>query len=222
MEDFSNKTPQEFVEYFMTKHNSILSRIGRRYLIPNRYTVDDIKQYISERILQILKARNIPNATNKIDNPEKYFKSCLTFYCIEYQRMHGYIFELPKRPMKNYEEDESTARSFGFKYLADITQEEANSLVTNPLDVPTITDSKVWCALTGFLEQEEALVVDCIYNRDMTLSETSKHLGVAQSTCWFRRNRAMHKIYSFFDNMSGDNTFMNIKHFIRYGTDSFE
>lgn len=217
--DITYSNPQQFTEDFIAKYNSILSRIARRYLIPNRYTVDDIKQYISERILQILKNRNVSNTSNVIESPEKYFRSCITFYCVEYQRMHGYIFDLPKRPMKNYEEDESLARQYGFKYLKDITKEEAESLVYKDPDYVDPIDNNVWSILTGLLDSEEANIVDCIYSRSMTLSETSKHLGVAQSTCWFRRNRAITKIYNFFDNMSGDNTLHNIKNFIRYGNE---
>ena len=116
-----------FVSDFMSKYDKLINRIAKKYLIPNRYTTDDIKQYISERVIKILTNR-LQEDSNKIDSPEKYFKSCLDFYCIEYQRMHGFIFDLPKRPRKNCEIDEKSARSYGFKYFGDMTIDEANSL----------------------------------------------------------------------------------------------
>lgn len=198
----------QFVIEFMSKYDKLINRIAKKYLIPNRYTTDDIKQYISERILKILSSR-LDDVENKIDDPEKYFKSCLDFYCIEYQRMHGFIFDLPKRPRKNCEIDEKSARSFGFKYFGDMTIEEANSLQENTLE-KTLTENQklgpetpVWSALTGLLATEEAEVLGCIYLKNMTWAETSDHLGVAQSTCWFRKNRAIKKIFDYVDNMTG-------------------
>lgn len=198
----------QFVIEFMSKYDKLINRIAKKYLIPNRYTTDDIKQYISERILKILGSR-LDDVENKIDDPEKYFKSCLDFYCIEYQRMHGFIFDLPKRPRKNCEIDEKSARSFGFKYFGDMTIEEANSLQENTLE-KTLTENQklgpetpVWSALTGLLATEEAEVLGCIYLKNMTWAETSDHLGVAQSTCWFRKNRAIKKIFDYVDNMTG-------------------
>jgi RNA polymerase sigma factor (sigma-70 family) len=192
----------------MSKYDKLINRIAKKYLIPNRYTTDDIKQYISERIIKILSSR-LDDVENKIDDPEKYFKSCLDFYCIEYQRMHGFIFDLPKRPRKNCEVDEKSARSFGFKYFGDLTIEEANSLQEYTLE-KTLTENQklgpetpVWSALTGLLATEEAEVLGCIYLKNMTWAETSDHLGVAQSTCWFRKNRAIKKIFDYVDSMSG-------------------
>jgi len=197
-----------FVSEFMHKYDKLINKIARKYLIPNRYTIDDIKQYISERIIKILSTRN-NDIENKIENPEKYFKSCLDFYCIEYQRMHGFIFDLPKRPRKNCEIDEKTARSFGFKYLDDLTTEESNSLEDYTLEkslsenqIPG-PETAVWSSLTGILLREEAVVLECIYLKNMTWSETSDLLGVAQSTCWFRKNRAVKKIFDHVDSMTG-------------------
>lgn len=197
-----------FVSEFMDKYDKLINKIAKKYLIPNRYTVDDIKQYISERIIKILSSRK-DSKDNKIDNPEKYFKSCLDFYCIEYQRMHGFIFDLPKRPRKNCEIDEKSARSHGFKYLDDLTIDEANSLEDYTLDKTLAEnqvagpETRVWSSLTGVLLSEEAVVLECIYLKNMTWSETSDVLGVAQSTCWFRKNRAVKKIFDHVDSMTG-------------------
>jgi hypothetical protein len=192
----------EFVVIFMTKYNSLIGSLGRKYLIPNRYTIDDIKQYISERIIQILSNR-LASDKNQIEDPEKYFKSCLDFYCIEYQRMHGYIFELPKRPRKNCELDEQHIRSYGFKYLDDISTEEYNSLIfEDKVDGPKV--NPVWAKLLSFLSKEEADVIDCIFNKNLTWLETSRFLGVPQSTCWLRKDRAIEKIYRAFDRLDGE------------------
>ena len=211
-----------FVAYFMTKYDKLISRISKKYLIPNRYNTDDIKQYISERIIKILSSR-LEDNENKIDDPEKYFKSCLDFYCIEYQRMHGFIFDLPKRPRKNCEIDEKSARSYGFKYFGDMTIEEENSLQEFTLE-KTLSENQelgpetiVWSSLTGLLLSEEAQVLGCIYMRNMTWAETSDYLGVAQSTCWFRKNRAIKKIYEHVESMSGLIS-ENIKNILRGNT----
>jgi len=117
--------------------------------------------------------------------------------------MHGYIFELPKRPRKNCELDEQYIRSFGFKYLGDITVDEYNSLIIED-KFETIPDKKVWNKLLSVLSKEESDVIDCIFNKNLTWLETSKFLNVPQSTCWIRKDRAIEKIYRSFDKMDGE------------------
>lgn len=214
------KEIEEFVLYFMTKHAKLVSKIGYRYIIPNRYNLYDIKQYISERIIKIMLSR--VNDANPIKNPEKYFKSCLEFYCIEFQRMHGFVFCLPKRPRKNCEQDELNIREHGFKYLGDLTSDEVNSLQVHEdivwEDQAPVTESTSWSYLTGIVSTEESRVLDCIFVKNMTWNETSKYLNVPQSTCWFRKSRALTKIELFVNNITGD-TFNIIKRIIRDGTD---
>lgn len=197
---------EEFIIFFMEKHKRLISSIIRRYLIPNRYNADDINQYIVEKILQILK--NKETKPNKIEDPEKYFKSCIEFYCIEYQRMHGYVFDLPKRPRKNCELDELTIKSKGFKYLKDLTLEESSTLLDSSFINSLFNDdektySPVWNYLTGLLSPEEANVLTCIFSRNMTWSETAKELKVPQSTCWFRKTRALNKLSQHILGMTG-------------------
>lgn len=200
-------SPQEFAEFFMEKYAALIANVGRKYMIPNRYSIEDIKQYIAERVIKILTSRQ--DAVNKIENPEKYFKSCIEFYCIEFQRMHGFVFDLPKRPRKNCEEDEKTARGFGFKYLKDMTIDESNSLYDLTLDrnltenILQGPETKVWSILTGCLSDDEANVIGCIYMRGLTWAEASDFLDVPQSTCWFRKNRAIKKIFDMVCTMSG-------------------
>lgn len=205
----------EFALEFMSKYNSLINSIGRKYLIPNRYSIDDIKQYISERIIQILSKR-LAVEENQIEDPEKYFKSCLDFYCIEYQRMHGYIFELPKRPRKNCELDEQHIRSYGFKYIGDITTEEYNSLIIEDKEEVEHVNI-VWDTLVSILSKEEADVIDCIFNKNLTWLETSKHLNVPQSTCWIRKERAVDKIYKAFNKLDGEIN-DTVKKFLRGST----
>jgi RNA polymerase sigma factor (sigma-70 family) len=202
-----------FVQEFMKKHNSLINSVGRKFLIPNRYNIDDIKQYISERIINILGNR-LKDSKDGINDPEKYFKSCISFYCIEYQRMHGYVFELPKRPRKNCEQDESYIRSFGFKYLGDMTNEEYNSLITRE-DLTNKDSSTSWKYLLDILSKEEAEVIDCIFNKNLTWQETSNHLGVPQSTCWIRKDRALEKIFRVFEKLKVDNLYDAIRKFLR-------
>jgi RNA polymerase sigma factor (sigma-70 family) len=204
-----------FVAEFMSKYNQLINSVGRRYLIPNRYTIEDIKQYVAERIIQILTNR-LSKTSNKIEDPEKYFKSCLTYYCIEYQRMHGYTFELPKRPRKNCELDEAHIRTYGFKYLDDMTTAEYNSLSTKEALEGAEEADEAWKALVSILSKDEANVLVCIFKQNMTWLQTSKHLNVPQSTCWIRKDRAIEKIFKKFDSMPGE---MNdsIRKFLRKG-----
>ncbi len=129
--------------------------------------------------------------------------------------MHGYIFELPKRPRKNCEEDEQHIRSYGFKYLGDMTTEEYNSLITEDCDTKFLDNSIVWKTLLSILTSDEADVIDCIFNKKLTWLETSQYLGVHQSTCWFRKNRAIEKIYNAFDNIKGETINGSIRKFLR-------
>lgn len=208
--------PDKFSTYFMHKYDRLINQIARRYAIPNRYDKEDIKQYISERIVHIITSRD---KKNNIEDPEKYFRSCLEFYCIEYQRMHGFVFDLPKRPRRNCEEDEKNARALGFKYLKDLTSEEINDLyVTDTLESNVGEISEGWSYLTGIVTKEEADILDCVFRKSMTWKETSIHLGVAQSTCWFRNNRALEKIKDYVQNLTG-NVNKNILGILRNGTD---
>lgn len=207
---------KDFVVYFMTKHTKLVSKIAYRYLIPNRYNLYDIKQYISERILKILKSR--ADSTNPVKDPEKYFKSCLEFYCVEFQRMHGFVFGLPKRPRKNCEEDELTIRGHGFKYLDDLTSDELNSLqiVEMVQEGDPHSLSETWSFLTGLVNAQEAAVLECIFSKNMTWHETAEYLNVPQSTCWFRNHRAINKISKYIEVLSGDRA-DNLKKVLRNG-----
>lgn len=207
----------EFVTGFMDKYDALINRVGRKYLIPNRYNISDIKQYISEKILHILANRSVANGP--IKNPEGYFKSCLDYYCIEFQRMHGFVFHLPKRPRKNSEEDEEQIKSYGFKYLGDITIEESNSATMSynfeDIDRQPNIDSDTWVTLMSVLQPDEVKVVECIFVKNMTWNETSKYLGVAQSTCWFRNNRALQKIYKACLTLTGINIEESLRQLLR-------
>jgi hypothetical protein len=205
-------SPQEFVEFFVKKHGALIKRIGRRYLIPNRYSLQDIEAYVVERVLSIMTARQ--TSENKILDPEKYFLNCLYFYCIEYQRLNGFIFCLPKRPRKNAIEDELEAKGRDFHYFND-TMLDDSSLIASDLDAPDPgIDSRMWHALTGYLFYDDARVIECIHKKGMTLKETSLDLGVAQSTCLTRRDRAYKTIFTVFDTLTGEMS-ENLKGFLR-------
>ena len=205
---------QEFVAHFMSKHDGLITKICSKYQIPNRYDISDIKQYIVEKMLNILLHRQ--DSDNKILDREKYFKQCIEWYCVEYQRMHGYIFDLPKRPRKHTKEAELEIKSRGMKYLGDMSQDEVLSLVDKK-PAPQTTEIKgdtPWASLTGLLDPDDANVIMCIYGRGMSWPETAKYLDVAQSTCWSRRSRAMSAIFRAFDGLTGEMK-DNVKRYIR-------
>lgn len=200
---------KKFVEEFTKTHSKLINRVCNKYRIPNRYSNEDMAQYIALKIQEILEARR--GKENKIEDPEKYFKSCLDYYCIEYQRMNGHIFNLPNRPRKNCEEDETEARSKGFKYIGDITiQEENNLYVEENFEFDNHYlgySSKAWSTLTGLVPKEEADVIDCIYEKNLNWCQTSEYLKVPQSTCWFRHLRALKKIKEKINDLSQEDKF---------------
>jgi len=218
-EDWSELSNRNLVEVFILKHRPLIKTLGRRYLIPNRYSVEDIEAYVAERMLSILQARQ--HSTNQILDREKYFLNCLVFYCIEYQRLNGFIFCLPKRPRKNAIEQELEAKSRNFYYLNDTMLDDSSLVDNNKEVIDPGLDSEVWCSLTGYLHTSDALVVECIHKMSMTLKETSLHLGVAQSTCLTRRDRAYKTLFSVFDNISGT-IHVTVQKFLRVGTGAFE
>jgi len=198
---------QDFVNYFIDKNRPLIRQIGRKYLIPNRYSVEDLENSIAERIISILVKRSKdPDPDKKILDREKYFLGCLTFYCIEYQRNNGFAFGLPRRPRKNALADETEVKSKGFVYFGDgaaVSENESSLVYTHNEDYDPGVKSNLWHSLTGQLQDKDAKVIDCIFSRGMTLAETARHLGVAQSTCLNRRDRAKEVIYRYFEGLSG-------------------
>lgn len=215
-EDLSN---EEFVAAFIKKHRPLIKTVGRKYLIPNRYAIQDIEGYITERLLAILYSRQ--DSDNKILDREKYFLNCLVFYCIEYQRLNGFVFCLPKRPRKNAIADELDAKSRQFQYINHTMYDDPSLVDYNGEAEDPGVESAVWSALTGHMHNTDADVIDCVHRKNMTLKETSLYLGVAQSTCLTRRDRAYRTIFRIFDSMSGDIS-GNIKKLLRSTTVSLE
>jgi hypothetical protein len=217
--DWKDLSNRDFVEAFVLKHRPLIKTLGRRYLIPNRYSVQDIEEYIAERMLSILAARQ--HSTNQILDREKYFLNCLVFYCIEYQRLNGFIFCLPKRPRKNAIDDELEAKGRNFHYLNDTMLDDPSLVQSDEAPPDPGMDSEVWTSLTGYLHDTDARVVECIHKMNMTLKETSLHLGVAQSTCLTRRDRAYKTLFSVFDSASGM-IHDTVQTFLRVGSGVFQ
>jgi|TARA_R110002110_G_scaffold38985_3_gene126535 hypothetical protein len=211
-EDWDNMTDRDFVECFILKHRPLIRNVARRYLIPNRYSTEDIESYIAERVNTILNARQ--GSDNPILSREKYFLNCLTFYCIEYQRLNGFVFGLPKRPRNNAIQDELEAKGRGFHYLNDTMMDDSSLVDLNEHTEDPGLDSGSWVALTGCVIGTDAKIIECIYKMGMTLKETSLHLGVAQSTCLTRRDRAHRMIFGAFSNVSGE-MYATVKEFLR-------
>lgn len=206
-------TTNEFVEFFINKNKTLIKNLSRRYLIPNRYNFDDIIQHISSTILTIMTNRQ--NSDNPIKDPEKYFSGCLSYYMIEYQRQHGFIMCFPKRPRKDYIEEEKEAKSKKFQYLTEAHDGDKSLLHDGYIHRQYNHEpSKTWSSLTGILHPKDAQVIDCLFAKNMTLIETSRYLDVAQSTCLNRRDRALRTLYDHFDNMTGEIK-ANVRNFIK-------
>lgn len=193
----------EFVEWFMNHHSAAINRNARRRLIPNRYSVDDIKSYIVDCILSTLRRRE--NKGQPIEEPKIYFRKLIDYYCIEFQRMHGYIFCMPKRPRDSEAEKEICSR--GFVYLDKTIQEEnierlgyidANDL-SPEMDNSKFTvkgqdpgeESAAWNNIMKMALPDDQYVLECLFKRNMSVVETSKHLKLAICTIYQRKARGM-------------------------------
>ena len=203
-----NITHEEFVVWFMNENKSLINRYIRKRLIPNRYSSSDVKSYIIERILDILKKRKAKDKS--IEDPRLYFKKLLDFYCIEYQRMHGYIYAMPKRPRCPEAEEEIS--QYGFVYLQsddslsldnipqlgyiDGAIDENNTFTDNYQikGVDPGKNSATWDKLMLMALPEDRKVLSCIFTRNMSVPEVSKHLGIAISTAYSRKERGIRTI----------------------------
>jgi len=205
---------EDFVVWFMEHFKTAIDRYVYKRLIPNRYEPSDIKAYIAERILDILNKRKAKG--NPIEDPRLYFRKLIDFYCIEYQRMHGYIYGMPKRP--RCPEAEKEIAKLGFVYFPDSTDFANNSggsydsmpelgyidvnlpnsnvynnvYKTKGKDPDEITQT--WDHLMIMILPEDRDVLTCLYRRNMSVPEASRHLKIAVSTAYTRRDRGLKSI----------------------------
>lgn len=206
-------THDEFILWFLEYNKSIINRYIMKRLIPNRYDPSDIKAYMAERMLDILAKRDAKDKS--IENPRIYFGKLIDFWCIEYQRMHGYCYGMPKRP--RCPEAEQEIAKYGFVYMdssepADDSNyygfsEQAKLAYVDATLTPDTENyelrgyavksqdpgelSSSWSALMKMILPEDRPVIECLFVRDMSIPEASKHLGIAVSTAYTRRDRAM-------------------------------
>lgn len=193
----------EFIVWFMEKHKRRIYKCAYRRTIHNRYSVQDVCSYISETILRILRRRESVN--NPIKEPNLYFSKLIDFYCVEYQRMNGFVYGLPKRPRDtNAEEDIS---QYGFHYLEkgvdmgyiDYDMDGQNQYLVDTYEVRGDTSEKtdVWSTLLSNAEDKDAQVVNCVYNMNLSIQEASRHLEISPSTAYQRLKRGLYAISGF-------------------------
>lgn len=214
-EELIKYSHEDFIVWFMDYNAAIINRYITKRLIPNRYEPSDIKAYMAERMLDILNKRKAKGKA--IENPRIYFGKLIDFWCIEYQRMHGYCYSMPKRP--RCVEAEQEISKHGFVYLdttSEGSSENANSYGFNEQPALSYVDrnlttqetvyelrgyqvkggdpgesSKSWNTLMTMVLPEDRPVVECLFKMDMSVPEASKYLGIAVSTAYSRRDRAM-------------------------------
>ena len=210
-EELLKLSHEDFVVWFLEYNNAIIARYISRRLIPNRYEPADVKAYMSERMLDILEKRLAKGKA--IKNPRIYFGKLIDFWCIEYQRMHGYIYAMPKRP-RNVKA-EADISQYGFVYLdtdsikndnvdgfgqspqlsyidSNITQDqnyEQRGYQIKGIDPSE--DTEFWSNIMGMILPEDRPVLTCLYKMNMSIPETSRHLGIAVSTAYSRRDRGL-------------------------------
>jgi len=194
----------EFLLWFLEKNKGIINRYIHKRMIPNRYAYSDVRAYISERILDILQKREAKG--NPIKEPKIYFTKLIDYYCIEFQRMHGYIYGMPKRPRAP--EAEKEISQYGFVYFHTDPESTLDSegqlgyidnTVTNPerfkdykvkgLDPGTNSDA--WDQIMKMAIEDDRAVLTCVYKYNMSVPEASRHLGISVSTAYMRRDRGL-------------------------------
>jgi hypothetical protein len=212
VDDEAPENYHEFVVWFLQKNNAIINNYCRRRLIPNRYTIEDMRAYMQERMLDILHKRAAKNKA--IEEPKVYFRKLIDFWCIEYQRMYGYVYSLPKRPRCPDAEEE--IGQYGFHYfVSDSADSESSSSMDSIPQLGyidtnlTITNfdhdykeigqnpdefSQAWNSLMKMAIPEDRDVLTCIFRYNLTVSQVSKHLEIAISTAYQRRDRGIRAI----------------------------
>ncbi|RMG74275.1 MAG: hypothetical protein D6710_01795 [Nitrospirae bacterium] len=196
---------QIFLRNFFEKYRTQIDRTIYKFMIANRYSFSDVRAYMAERILDTLRKREAKG--RPIEDPEKYFRTLLRFYCVEFQRMHGFIYCLPKRPLDKEAENEISKYGFFYFYTADDNNENDQvgyveaSLYDHSLagefslkgEDPGI-NSEAWRKLMLMALPEDRDVLECIFIRGMSVLETSKHLSIATATVYHRRERGLRSI----------------------------
>lgn len=213
--DVRDMSHEDFVVWFMAYFKSPIDRCIHRRLIPNRYEKSDVRAYIIERILDILKKREAKG--RPIEDPKLYFRKLIDFYCVEYQRMHGFIYGMPKRP--RCPEAEQEISKYGFVYFNNIdsnSNEITNSTynnshelayidanLSNPVNFDTMYQSKggnpdeetdTWNQLMLMALPEDRELLTCLFRRNMSVPEASRFLEIAVSTAYTRRDRGLRAI----------------------------
>ncbi|RMH13166.1 MAG: hypothetical protein D6698_14290, partial [Gammaproteobacteria bacterium] len=119
-DDLASLSNEDFVAAFIDKYRRSLTESLRTYVTPNRYSIDDLLSYLSERMLQVLKRRDENN--NPIKNREGYFLLCARLYSADFRRENGWVVKLPKKPSKKWREEEETIRTKPATYLSHIEE----------------------------------------------------------------------------------------------------
>lgn len=204
---------KSFVEEFMVSNKKYIDRYATRRLIANRYSISDIKAYIVERILETLQKREAKG--NPIKDPKLYFLKLIDYYCVEYQRMYGFIYSMPKRP--RYPEAEKEIGKIGFTYFdwSDVRNEPSSNHLDKHtslgyIDYALGDENKVdsvnnyvvkskdpgetstsWSNLLAMVLPEDREIIECIYVKSMSIPEIAKHLKIPISAAYQRKQRAL-------------------------------
>lgn len=219
-EELYNMPYQDFAVWFLEYNKVIINRYIQRRLIPNRYEPSDIRAYMAERIIDILEKRSAKG--KPIANPRTYFGRLIDFWCIEYQRMHGYIFGMPKRPRNALAEEEIS--KYGFVYFETDEASKESNYNQNPelsyVDANITANHEhfglmgyqkkgddpgevtaAWDSMMNMVLPEDRDILHCLFRMGMSIPEAGKYLGIAVCTAYARRDRAFCTISGYL--MSG-------------------
>jgi hypothetical protein len=205
--DTDNMSHNEFVVWFMHKHKAAINRYVTKRLIKNRYARSDVRAYIQERILDILQKRKAKG--NPIEDPKLYFRKLLDYYCIEFQRMYGYIYCMPKRPRCAEAEEEIAQYGFVYLYTDDSNSMDSikqlgylDSEITNVAcneeysikGLDPDVDSTSWEKIMLMALPEQQEVLKCIFKYNMSVPEAARHLDISVSAAYQRKDRGLQAI----------------------------
>lgn len=215
-EELNKLSHEDFVVWFMDYNDSVINRYIFKRLIPNRYEAGDIKSYMAERILDIMNKRK--EKSRPIANPRTYFGRLIDYWCIEYQRMHGYIYGMPKRPrcveaeadiskygfvyLDSNSNESSGSEAFGFNEAKQLAYVDKNTIMgpdTRNLGYDIKGDdpgqqSEVWQKLMLMVMPEDRPVMTCLFIMNMSIPESAEYLKIPISAAYKRRDHGLSTI----------------------------
>lgn len=182
MNDYS----KNIVAAFIRTNRAAIIKQANKVLVPHRFEIEDVIQYISLRLLERLK---VSDPYKIVADPVKYFSGCIPMYCRDYRRETGYITSLPTRPDPKYLEEEDDIINSSYFYLSSSSNtyesKEAIKEEKLPLEI-----RKALLSLPPL--ERKIIILDVI--REVPKDIICEELGITKTLLWKVKKRALAKL----------------------------